>query len=124
MKCPRCEAQNDAGARFCEDCGARFEAACPSCGTRVTPGKKFCRSCGAALTTEPTGRFAGAESYTPAGSRRCRTRWSGSATGDHPAVHRDEDHFFSASVASSRALAFSLLDPESQTSFGRGGAES
>jgi hypothetical protein len=51
MKCLRCQAENDAGARFCEDCGARLEAACPSCGTPVTPGKKFCRSCGAALTT-------------------------------------------------------------------------
>jgi class 3 adenylate cyclase/tetratricopeptide (TPR) repeat protein len=65
MKCPRCQAENDAGARFCEDCGARLEAACPRCGTPVTPGKKFCRSCGAALTTEPAGRFAGPESYTP-----------------------------------------------------------
>jgi class 3 adenylate cyclase/tetratricopeptide (TPR) repeat protein len=65
MKCPRCQAQNDAAARFCEDCGARLEAACPSCGIPVTPGKKFCRSCGAALTTEPAGRFASAESYTP-----------------------------------------------------------
>ena len=64
MKCPRCQAQNDAGARFCEDCGARLEAVCPSCGTAVTPGKKFCRSCGAALTAEPT-RFASPESYTP-----------------------------------------------------------
>jgi hypothetical protein len=65
MKCPRCQAENDAGARFCEDCGGRLEAACPSCGTPVTPGKKFCRSCGAALTTEPAGRFANPESYTP-----------------------------------------------------------
>jgi class 3 adenylate cyclase len=60
-----CQAENNAGARFCEDCGARLEAACPSCGTAVTPGKKFCRSCGAALTTEPAGRFASPESYTP-----------------------------------------------------------
>jgi class 3 adenylate cyclase len=65
MKCPRCQVENDAGARFCEDCGARLEAACPSCGTPVTPGKKFCRSCGTALATEPAGRFASAQSYTP-----------------------------------------------------------
>jgi hypothetical protein len=65
MKCPRCQAANDAGARFCEDCGARLEAACPSCGTPVTPGKKFCRSCGAVLTTEPAGRVASPESYIP-----------------------------------------------------------
>ncbi len=65
MKCPRCQVENAVGARFCEDCGARLEAACPSCGTPVTPGKKFCRSCGAALTTEPADRFASPESYTP-----------------------------------------------------------
>jgi hypothetical protein len=47
MQCPRCQTQNEAGARFCEDCGARLEMACPSCGAPVTTGKKFCRSCGA-----------------------------------------------------------------------------
>jgi hypothetical protein len=29
MKCPRCQAENDAGARFCEDCGARLEGSLP-----------------------------------------------------------------------------------------------
>jgi len=65
MKCPRCQVENDAGARFCEDCGARLEVACPSCGISVTPGKKFCRSCGATLTTESPDRFSSPESYTP-----------------------------------------------------------
>ena len=64
MTCPRCQAESDAGASFCEDCGARLEAACPSCGTPVTPDKKFCRACGAALMPEP-GRFTSPESYTP-----------------------------------------------------------
>ncbi len=64
MQCPRCHAQNDEGARFCEDCGARLEGVCPSCGQPVTPGKKFCRSCGAAVTTEPP-RFASPQVYTP-----------------------------------------------------------
>jgi class 3 adenylate cyclase len=65
MRCSRCQAENDPGARFCEDCGARLDATCPTCGTPVTPGKKFCRSWGAALTTAPAGRFANPESYTP-----------------------------------------------------------
>jgi class 3 adenylate cyclase/tetratricopeptide (TPR) repeat protein len=65
MTCPRCEAENEAGARFCEDCGARLEVVCPACGAPATPGKKFCRSCGAALTTAPVTRFASPESYTP-----------------------------------------------------------
>ena len=53
MQCPRCQAENDQSARFCEDCGARLEATCPNCGTPITPGKKFCRSCDTALTAEP-----------------------------------------------------------------------
>jgi class 3 adenylate cyclase/tetratricopeptide (TPR) repeat protein len=65
MKCPGCQAENKADARFCEDCGARLDPACPSCGTPVTPGKNFCRSCGAALIIEPAGRFASPKSYTP-----------------------------------------------------------
>src|SRR5688572_2160305 len=65
MKCPRCQVENDAGAHFCEDCGARLEVACASCGTPATPGKKFCRSCGAAFTTEPAARFASPKAYTP-----------------------------------------------------------
>jgi Double zinc ribbon len=32
MKCSRCHGDNDEGARFCEDCGARLELLCPRCG--------------------------------------------------------------------------------------------
>jgi class 3 adenylate cyclase/tetratricopeptide (TPR) repeat protein len=63
MKCPRCAAQNQEDARFCEDCGARLELSCPSCGQPVTPGKKFCRSCGAAVAAEATA--SSPASYTP-----------------------------------------------------------
>jgi class 3 adenylate cyclase/tetratricopeptide (TPR) repeat protein len=62
MKCPRCAAQNQADAQFCEDCGARLEVSCPSCGRPITPGKKFCRSCGAAVPPEAA---ASPSSYTP-----------------------------------------------------------
>src|SRR5262245_32960845 len=67
MRCARCQAENDAAARFCEHCGARLEQVCSSCGEPVTPGKKFCRSCGASLTetASPGTRFASPESYTP-----------------------------------------------------------
>jgi class 3 adenylate cyclase len=65
MKCSRCQAENEPGSRFCEDCGVRLEVACPTCGTPVLQGKKFCRSCGTALTNEPVGRFGSAKSYTP-----------------------------------------------------------
>ena len=67
MQCPRCHAQNDddQGARFCEDCGARLESLCPNCGAPVTPGKKFCRSCGAPAAPEPAGRLTSLQAYTP-----------------------------------------------------------
>ena len=64
MKCPRCQAENVEGARFCEDCGARLEATCPSCGQAVGPDKRFCRSCGATLTTAATG-LPSPQAYTP-----------------------------------------------------------
>ncbi|MBI3030616.1 MAG: AAA family ATPase [Candidatus Rokubacteria bacterium] len=65
MKCPRCQAQNREGARFCEECGARLALSCPSCGAEVTPGKKFCGSCGAGLTAQAEPRFASPQAYTP-----------------------------------------------------------
>ncbi|HEV8584067.1 MAG TPA: adenylate/guanylate cyclase domain-containing protein, partial [Methylomirabilota bacterium] len=65
LKCPRCAAENDAGARFCEDCGARLDLVCPICGAPVTAGKKFCRSCGAGLPADAT-RSAAPQTYTPA----------------------------------------------------------
>src|SRR4030095_2415664 len=66
MQCVRCQAGNNEGARFCEDCGAPLEFACPSCGESVTSSKKFCWSCGASLeSTKYTARFSSPESYTP-----------------------------------------------------------
>src|SRR5215510_9752244 len=70
MKCPRCQADNRDGARFCRECGATFAAVCPSCGAQVEGGSKFCDSCGAALAgaaTRPAtaSQFASPESYTP-----------------------------------------------------------
>src|SRR5262249_30674834 len=60
----RCQAERAPEARFCEECGARFEVACPRCGQPVGAGKRFCWSCGAALV-EDTTRFASPEVYTP-----------------------------------------------------------
>src|SRR5216117_2159899 len=71
MKCPRCQAENREGARFCRECGATFgRAVCSSCGAKVEAGSKFCDGCGAPVdaTTAPgpgSSRFASPESYTP-----------------------------------------------------------
>jgi class 3 adenylate cyclase len=70
MKCPRCQAENREGARFCRECGATFGAVCSRCGAKVEAGSKFCDGCGAPLATTPApgpgaSRFASPESYTP-----------------------------------------------------------
>ncbi|MFQ5828616.1 MAG: AAA family ATPase [Candidatus Methylomirabilia bacterium] len=65
MQCPRCQAQNREGVRFCEECGARLALRCPACGAEVAPDKKFCGSCGAPLAAEPAAQFASPQAYTP-----------------------------------------------------------
>src|SRR2546429_9080234 len=70
MKCPRCQAENREGARFCRECGATLGAVCLSCGANVETGSKFCDGCGASLDAAPASgprapRFASPDSYTP-----------------------------------------------------------
>jgi class 3 adenylate cyclase/tetratricopeptide (TPR) repeat protein len=68
MQCPRCQASNRPGARFCRECGAPL-GGCPTCGAVLEPGSHFCDSCGATLevtsarATSP--RFASPHGYTP-----------------------------------------------------------
>ena len=47
--CPQCQAQVPAGAKFCNNCGAKLITVCPKCGANVRPGSKFCSECGHAL---------------------------------------------------------------------------
>ncbi len=63
MQCPRCQAPNRDGLRFCEDCGAPLAATCAQCGAELTPGKRFCGACGAPAAGTP--RFAAPQAYTP-----------------------------------------------------------
>jgi class 3 adenylate cyclase/tetratricopeptide (TPR) repeat protein len=83
MKCPQCQHEN-AGGKFCGECGARLEARCPSCQAVNPPGNKFCGECGASLVAKPgpppaappvqetdpappapPERFASPQAYTP-----------------------------------------------------------
>ncbi len=50
MNCATCGSENEAGRKFCIECGTRLAAACPSCGTPNPPGGKFCGECGTALS--------------------------------------------------------------------------
>ncbi len=68
MQCPRCQADNREGRRFCAECGAPLSVVCADCGFSNEPGEKFCGGCGAALA--PAARpvetkFASPQAYTP-----------------------------------------------------------
>jgi class 3 adenylate cyclase/tetratricopeptide (TPR) repeat protein len=64
--CASCGTANEAGRKFCGECGSPLSSACPSCGTPNAPGVKFCGECGTALT----GAAATPSAPTPAAERR------------------------------------------------------
>src|SRR5262245_50357969 len=49
MQCPSCAHENDAGAKFCESCGAQLIQVCPSCGQPAKLTARFCPNCGTTL---------------------------------------------------------------------------
>jgi class 3 adenylate cyclase/tetratricopeptide (TPR) repeat protein len=67
MKCPKCQHENTATAKFCEECAEPLAArACASCGSAVSSTAKFCPQCGHPLTPiAENPRFASPHSYTP-----------------------------------------------------------
>src|SRR5713101_6917611 len=69
MKCPRCQHDNEAGAKFCEECAAPLARACAGCGRQLSPTAKFCPECahptGLSAAPPPAQRFGSPESYTP-----------------------------------------------------------
>jgi class 3 adenylate cyclase len=69
MQCPRCQHENEAGAKFCEECAAPLARACAKCGRPLSPTAKFCPECahptGPSTAPPPAQRFDSPESYTP-----------------------------------------------------------
>jgi class 3 adenylate cyclase/tetratricopeptide (TPR) repeat protein len=69
MKCPRCQHENDSGAKFCEECATPLARTCVKCGQRLSPTAKFCPECahptGLVAAPSPSPRFESPESYTP-----------------------------------------------------------
>jgi len=68
MKCPKCQFDNREGAKFCKECGSKFELPCPSCGHSYQLGSKFCDECGhdvAEPKAAPAIDYSEPQSYTP-----------------------------------------------------------
>ena len=66
MTCPKCERESQAGAKFCQECGAPLAHACPNCRTRVSAKAKFCPECAYPLVpSSDDPRFGSPKSYTP-----------------------------------------------------------
>src|SRR5262245_21002 len=70
MRCPQCQHENPAGARFCNACGTALAGACQACGQTNAPGSRFCSNCGQRLdgaeaAEPPAVRFGSPVAYTP-----------------------------------------------------------
>jgi class 3 adenylate cyclase len=69
MKCPKCQHENEAGAKFCEECAAPFPRLCTNCGRPHSPTAKFCPECAHPTALAPAQRasnnFASPQVYTP-----------------------------------------------------------
>jgi class 3 adenylate cyclase/tetratricopeptide (TPR) repeat protein len=65
MRCPRCQAENPTGMKFCGHCAAPLEAGCPVCGAANPPGNRFCGQCAAPLSPDSREKVVSPDSYTP-----------------------------------------------------------
>lgn len=69
MTCPRCRHDNEAGAKFCEECAAPLERTCGNCSRELSSTAKFCPECahptGVVLQALTAPRFASPGNYTP-----------------------------------------------------------
>jgi len=71
MTCPSCAAENEAGKRFCTECGTALAVACVSCGASLAGSEKFCGECGTPVgVTATTAASTSAASAPPAAERR------------------------------------------------------
>jgi class 3 adenylate cyclase/tetratricopeptide (TPR) repeat protein len=72
--CSNCGTENEAGRKFCVECGHRLASACPVCGTVNAPSAKFCGECGNALGPGLQGAQGIEASTAAAGERLVQTR--------------------------------------------------
>src|SRR5512146_3017544 len=50
MKCPRCQHENLAAAKFCEECADPLGRVCPGCGMQVSATAKRCQECASPIS--------------------------------------------------------------------------
>ncbi len=80
MTCASCGTANEAGRKFCRECGRPLLAGCPNCGATNPPDAKFCGDCGGPLLGLPreagsAGSGTGPEARSgPAGPERVAER--------------------------------------------------
>ncbi len=53
MPCTSCGKVNEAGRKFCIECGEPLATGCPTCGAPIPAGAKFCGECGTKVTAAP-----------------------------------------------------------------------
>ncbi len=66
MICPRCQADNKDGRKFCTSCGAPLMLSCSNCGSAVEAGDRFCAECGAPLQAAAPAPAAAVPAAEPA----------------------------------------------------------
>ncbi len=59
MICSACGADNEAGRKFCKECGTALVVICGFCSSPNAPDSKFCGECGRPLTAASPGVVAG-----------------------------------------------------------------
>ena len=60
MKCSRCQHENPADAKFCEDCASPLQRSCSNCGAQLRANAKFCPQC-----AQPVDALASARKGAP-----------------------------------------------------------
>ncbi|MDP3796182.1 MAG: adenylate/guanylate cyclase domain-containing protein [Polaromonas sp.] len=115
MRCASCGFENPAGAKFCEECGARLARASPACGHEASASAKFCSECGAPLSgpAPSTAPATGAPiDYTPPYlAERIRAAQAAMEARGAPDGERKTVTALFADMAGSTALIHDL-DPE------------
>ncbi len=70
MICASCGTTNEAGRKFCKECGSALVVVCPACASPNAPDSKFCGECGAALGTSAAPAVPTVAPSTPSTERR------------------------------------------------------